>query len=219
YAGAGRRGRAERDGLLPRARRSGGRRGGSEKREEGGGDQPRDEGPFHGRGSVPAGRGSANPESPLATDPPAPRRAAAPEDAQEAPEERAHYARRSSSASKCLRIDAGRLSPNLARCSRTCVSSAFSASVSTLSSVRRASGDRSSPSVFSAPSAGTRPIGVSLASASPSQRRNTHSSTREFSPKPGHRNFPSSSLRNQLTLKTRGSRAPSRRPIASQWRK
>ena len=44
------------------------------------------------------------------------------------------------------------------------------------------------------------PIGVSTASAAPSQRRKTHSSTRAFSPKPGHRKRPSSrSLRNQLT--------------------
>ena len=47
--------------------------------------------------------------------------------------------------------------------------------------------------------AGTMPIGVSTASASPSQRRKIHSSTRLFSPNPGHRNLPSSLLRNQLT--------------------
>ena len=34
------------------------------------------------------------------------------------------------------------------------------------------------------------PIGVSTASASPSQRRKIHASTRLFSPKPGHRNLP-----------------------------
>ena len=62
----------------------------------------------------------------------------------------------------------------------------------------------SSPSRSSSPSAGTRPIGVSTVSPSPSQRRKTHSSTRLFSPKPGHRNLPSSSLRNQLTKKIRG---------------
>ena len=48
---------------------------------------------------------------------------------------------------------------------------------------------------------GTRPIGVSTVSPSPSQRRKTHSRTRMFSPKPGQRNLPSSSLRNQLTTK------------------
>ena len=63
----------------------------------------------------------------------------------------------------------------------------------------------------SAPSAGTRPIGVSSASAWSSQRSKTHASTRLFSPKPGHRKWPSSSLRNQLTMKIFGSSAPSRR--------
>ena len=62
------------------------------------------------------------------------------------------------------------------------------------------------------PSAGSSPIGVSTASAVPSQRRKTHSRTRLFSPKPGQRNLPSSSLRNQLTKKIRGSSAPSRSP-------
>ena len=36
-------------------------------------------------------------------------------------------------------------------------------------------------------------------SRSPSSRRQIHSSTREFSPKPGQRNAPSALLRNQLT--------------------
>ena len=56
-----------------------------------------------------------------------------------------------------------------------------------------------------APGAGTWPAGVSTASALPSQRRKIQASTRLFSPKPGHRNLPSASLRNQLTLKSFGS--------------
>ena len=64
----------------------------------------------------------------------------------------------------------------------------------------------------------SRPIGVSSAAASPSQRRKTQASTREFSPKPGHRKRPSSgSLRNQLTKNMRGRTAPSRSPISCQW--
>ena len=54
-------------------------------------------------------------------------------------------------------------------------------------------------SMPSSPTGGSRPIGVSRAAPRPAQRANTHASTREFSPKPGHRKRPSSSLRNQLT--------------------
>jgi hypothetical protein len=43
------------------------------------------------------------------------------------------------------------------------------------------------------------PIGVRSASTVPSRRRTIQSSTRMLSPKPGHMNRPSSSLRNQLT--------------------
>ena len=67
--------------------------------------------------------------------------------------------------------------------------------------------------------AGTRPIGVSSAPPSPSQRSTTHASTRLFSPKPGQRKRPPSSLRNQLTMKIFGSFAPARRPHSSQWAK
>ena len=57
-----------------------------------------------------------------------------------------------------------------------------------------------------APGAGTRPTGVSTASAVPSRRSMTHLRTRALSPKPGHRNEPSSSSRrNQLTWKILGS--------------
>ncbi len=48
-------------------------------------------------------------------------------------------------------------------------------------------------------------MGLSVASTSPSQRRQIHSSTRLFSPNPGQTKLPSASLRNQLTRKTRGS--------------
>ena len=54
------------------------------------------------------------------------------------------------------------------------------------------------------PAVGSRPIGVSTASASPLTRSNTHFRTRLFSPKPGHRKRPSSSRRNQLTKKIFG---------------
>ena len=57
----------------------------------------------------------------------------------------------------------------------------------------------SRPSVLRSSGVGSRPIAVSTASPSPAQRRKTHSSTRLFSPNPGQRNLPSSSLRNQLT--------------------
>jgi hypothetical protein len=45
------------------------------------------------------------------------------------------------------------------------------------------------------------PIGDSVRRRFPSQRSMIHFSTRMFSPKPGHRNFPSAPLRNQFTLK------------------
>ena len=61
-------------------------------------------------------------------------------------------------------------------------------------SPRARSSGMSSPSVLSESGVGTRPIGVSRASAASSQRRKTHSSTREFSPKPGHRKLPVSSV-------------------------
>ena len=65
-------------------------------------------------------------------------------------------------------------------------------------------------------SAGSRPIGVVTASAVPSRRRMIHSSTRALSPKPGHRNDPSSPFRNQLTWKIAGAFSPSMRPIFTQ---
>ena len=48
------------------------------------------------------------------------------------------------------------------------------------------------------------PIGVLLPSAVCSMRSMAHLSTRLFSPKPGHRNRPSSPRRNQLTKNTFG---------------
>ena len=65
---------------------------------------------------------------------------------------------------------------------------------------------------------GSRPMGVSTAPPVPSTRSTTHLSTRLFSPKPGHRNDPSSPLRNQLTQNSLGSfagSAASRRSPAS----
>ena len=56
------------------------------------------------------------------------------------------------------------------------------------------------------------------ASARPCTRSTIHFSTRMFSPKPGQRNLPSSSLRNQLTWKIRGG-SLSARCILSQCRK
>ncbi len=67
------------------------------------------------------------------------------------------------------------------------------------------SAEMSRPSVSSCPGAGTSPIGVSTVSPSPSQRRQIHSRTRLLSPNPGQMKLPSSSLRNQLTRKIRGS--------------
>ena len=47
-------------------------------------------------------------------------------------------------------------------------------------------------------------MGVSLPWARPRTRSTIHLRTRMFSPKPGQRNLPSASLRNQLTWKMRG---------------
>ena len=57
----------------------------------------------------------------------------------------------------------------------------------------------SSPSVSRASRAGILPIGLTAAWASPESRSMIHFRTRLFSPKPGHKNLPDSSLRNQLT--------------------
>src|SRR5438045_3224743 len=73
--------------------------------------------------------------------------------------------------------------------------------------------------VFSAPFDPTEHnYGDRHASQLSSQRSMIHFSTRILSPKPGHKNFPSSPLRNQLTLKMSGGLL-SRFPIAIQWRK
>ena len=60
------------------------------------------------------------------------------------------------------------------------------------------------PSTRCPRSAGIQPIGVSLPRARPRTRSTIHFSTRMFSLKPGHRNLPSASLRNQFTWKMRG---------------
>ena len=75
----------------------------------------------------------------------------------------------------------------------------------------------SRPVVSMASAVGTRPMAVSTASAVPSRRSTTHLSTRLLSPKPGHRNLPSSPLRNQLTQNSLGSfEASVAWPISSQ---
>jgi hypothetical protein len=53
-----------------------------------------------------------------------------------------------------------------------------------------------------------QPIALSRESMLPSTRPTIHSSTRMFSPNPGHRNRPSAPLRNQLTWKIFGRSAP-----------
>ena len=79
---------------------------------------------------------------------------------------------------------------------------------------------RSRPVRSMAFSVGTRPMGVSEASPRPATRSTTHSSTRLFSPNPGHRNFPSASLRNQFTQNIFGRRDGSAwSPMDSQWAK
>ena len=67
----------------------------------------------------------------------------------------------------------------------------------------------SRPSVLMSEGSGRLPTGVSTAWAWPVTRLSIHSSTRMLSPKPGHMNLPSASLRNQLTWKIFGSFAPS----------
>ena len=77
---------------------------------------------------------------------------------------------------------------------------------STSSSARGRRQARSRPSVFRSLRAAAGGRSASRPrSALPSTRSSIHSSTRRLSPKPGHRNRPSSSLRNQLTWKIFGS--------------
>ena len=72
-------------------------------------------------------------------------------------------------------------------------------SMSTLSKVAMSVSLKFSPSKLIPSSVGSRPMGVSMASALPSQRLKIHSSTRAFSPKPGQTKPPDSSFLNQLT--------------------
>jgi hypothetical protein len=65
---------------------------------------------------------------------------------------------------------------------------------------------------------GTWPIGVFTAWTSPRQRARIHSTMRRFSPKPGQRNLPFSSVRNQFTWKILGWNLI-RAPMSSQWPK
>ncbi len=88
----------------------------------------------------------------------------------------------------------------------------------TRSSSSMALREMSRPSSVSASGVGTQPMGVSAAFPLPSTRSRIHFSTRTFSPKPGHRNFPSAPLRNQFTWKIFGG-CGIRRPISSQWPK
>ena len=48
----------------------------------------------------------------------------------------------------------------------------------------------SKPSVLIVPCFGIKPIGLDCATSAPSHRFKTHSKTREFSPNPGHKNWP-----------------------------
>ena len=85
--------------------------------------------------------------------------------------------------------------------------------------LERLRGQRRAPR---SPASPRRAAARSASPPPPPRRRSagtTQASTRLFSPKPGQRNLPSSSLRNQLTMKIFGSSAPSRSPIASQWAK
>ena len=134
---------------------------------------------------------------------------------------RRYYSSRCSSSSSCLRSSGGRLVAEprevlVDRAAAPCA--ALGLDAQQLAPCPRSR--RPGPRCRSRPSAGTSPTGVSIASASPSQRRKIHASTRLFSPKPGHRNLPSSSLRNQLTLKIFGSFAasPSRADLAASGR-
>ena len=80
---------------------------------------------------------------------------------------------------------------------------------STVSSRSRSAWLISIPSRSSEPGAGSSPIGVSTASASPDSPLDDPLEHPELSPKPGQMNLPSSSLRNQFTWKMRGSLAAS----------
>src|SRR4051794_4841146 len=94
---------------------------------------------------------------------------------------------RRSSPSSASRSSTGSLSPNSSKNSRMSGISSRHSSASTFNTSRTCSGVTSTPSRSSASIAGTKPIGVSSASAPPSQRSKTHFRTRELSPNPGHR--------------------------------
>ena len=55
------------------------------------------------------------------------------------------------------------------------------------------------PETSIAPGEGTKPIGVDTEVFAPSICSMAHLITREFSPNPGHKNFPKLLRRNQLT--------------------
>ena len=99
------------------------------------------------------------------------------------------------------RSPAGSASPNFARCSRTCGSSSRSASRSTVQQRLEVARGRGRGRCGRArPAVGTQPIGVSsrlgLAVAAAEDPLRARGCSRRS---PGHRNLPSSSLRNQLT--------------------
>mmetsp|Transcript_25304 Transcript_25304/g.63441 ORF Transcript_25304/g.63441 Transcript_25304/m.63441 type:complete len:271 (+) Transcript_25304:529-1341(+) len=104
-------------------------------------------------------------------------------------------------ASSCVRLrlsGSGRRLPNWSKCSLMDGISASHSSGSTCSRLCMTSGVMSRPEMSMASDVGTNPMGVVRALPAPSTRSQIHFSTREFSPKPGHRNLPPS-LRNQLT--------------------
>ena len=118
-----------------------------------------------------------------------------------------------------VRSSAGTRSPNLAKYSSVRSASAATTSASTAnSSARSASSQVEAVEVerASARAAGRSGVVDRLGLAARPGAM-THSSTRLFSPKPGHRNVPSASLRNQFTWKIRGSLSASAlaRPRAS----
>merc|ERR1719445_902277 len=100
--------------------------------------------------------------------------------------------RRDSSWSSCLVISVGKLDPTC--CLKYVRSSSTSSNQNCL-------GTENSCSMSTGSS---RPSRFISASAVPSHRRKIQSSTRTFSPNPGHRKPPEDDFRNQLTTKMRG---------------
>ena len=94
---------------------------------------------------------------------------------------------------------AGRWRPNVRKNSGMCSASSFQACGSTVSSRSRSAQLMSRPSRSSEPGAGQVADRGRHGPGVAGSRSMIHFSTRLFSPKPGQRNLPSASLRNQLT--------------------